>query len=328
MSSTTASNPLPITTPEPTGPVTVVDANGAKVTVQRPVNRIVCLTSVEIVYALGAGSKIVGIAGMLTTDVKDVLPSWILNLPAVGDKDTSPNIEVILELKPDLILASQRLTDENRKRFEDAGIAVIEDTSTGTRRNEYFTNLGLILSKEARASEIISYEQYYWNLVEQRVANLPRSQKPLVCFEWYMPWFSTGPGGSYTLLIETAGGINLGENASVSSPQLSSEFVMEKNPDYVIRMLDVTSGETYSAFQNLYSSVTSRTGMSNLNAVKNNNVYVIKSTLLVERDVIGLLYFAKWFHPDLFTDIDPAAVHSEMVQKYYGSTVSSVYLYP
>ena len=321
--------PQTITTPEPSDPpVTVVDANGASVTVQCPVNRIICLTSVEMVYALGGGNKIVGIAGMLTTDVHDVLPSAILQLPTVGDKDTSPNMEVIIELKPDLILASQRLTDANRKQFEDAGIAVIEDSTTGTRRNQYITNLGLILNQQDRAAEIISYEQHYWNLVKDRVANLPRSEKPLVYFEWYQAWFSTGPGGSYTGLIETTGGINLGENATVSNPQLSGEFVMERNPDFVIRMLDVTSGETQSAFQNLYSSVTSRTGMSNINAVKNNHAYVIKSTLLVERDMIGLLYFAKWFHPDLFSDINPAAVHAEMIQKYYGTPVSGVYLYP
>jgi iron complex transport system substrate-binding protein len=324
--STELSKPIPLL--EPTGPVTVVDANGANVTVNLPVNRIVCLTSVETVYALGGGSKIVGIAGMLTTEVKAVLPSSILSLPVVGDRDTSPNIEVILELKPDLILASQRLTDAHRKLFEDAGIAVIEDTTTGTRRNQYMRNLGLILNAQARAEELISYEQQYWDLVAQRVANLPRSQKPLVYFEWYREWFSTGPGGSYTGLIEAAGGINLAENSTVSSPQLSAEFIMEQNPDIAIRMLDYTSGETLQAFQNLHSTIASRTGMSGVKAVQNNELHVIKSTLLVERDVIGLLYFAKWFHPDLFADINPAAVHAEMIQKYYGTTLSGVYLYP
>jgi iron complex transport system substrate-binding protein len=324
-------SPQPTAAPTPTttlGPVTIKDATGANVTVQRPVNRIVCLTSAETVSALGGASKIVAITGMLTTDVKAVLPASILSLPTVGDTDTSPNLEKIIELDPDLILASQRLTDAHRKQFEDAGIAVIEDSSTGTRRNEYLTNLGLILNVQARAQELISYEKQYWDLVQNRVANLSRSQKPVVYFEWYQAWFSTGPGGSYTRLIEAAGGINAAENSTVANPQLNSEFIFESNPDFAIRMLDYTSGETLQSFQNLYSSITSRTGMSDLKSVKNNQLYVIKSTLLVERDVIGLLYFAKWFHPDLFTDIDPAAVHAEMIQKYYGTSLSGVYLYP
>jgi iron complex transport system substrate-binding protein len=330
--STITPQPSTTPTPEPTPlvlePVTVTDANGANVTVKRPVNRIVCLTSAETVCALGGGDKIVAVAGMLTTDVKAVLPASILALPTVGDTDTAPNLEKIVELNPDLILASQRLSDTNRKQLEDAGIAVIEDSSTGTRRNKYLTNLGLILNSQERAEELIAYEAHYWDLVESRVSNLSVDQKPLVYFEWYKEWFSTGPGGSYTRLIEAAGGINIAENSTVANPQLNSEFILESNPDFAIRMLDYTSGETLQSFQNLYNSITSRTGMSELDSVKNNKLYVIKSTLLVERDVIGLLYFAKWFHPDLFTDINPAAVHAEMIQKYYGTSLSGVYLYP
>lgn len=328
-SNTTLSNPIPVYQPtDPTGPVTVTDANGAKVTVQLPVSRIICFTTAETVCGLGAGNKIIGIAGMLTTDVKAVLPASILELPVVGDRDSSPNVELVMELEPDLILASQRLSDEHRKMFEDAGIAVIEDSLTGVRRNQYLRNLGLILNAQLKVEEIIAYEEYYWNLVQERVANLQRSEKPVVFFEWYRAWFSTGPGGSYTRLIETAGGINLGENSTISSPQLSSEFVLEQNPDIIIRMLDYTSGETFTDFQNLYNSIISRTEMNNMDATKNNQVYVIKSTLLVERDVVGLLYFAKWFHPDLFTDIDPATIHAEMIQRSFGVQLTGVFSYP
>lgn len=322
------STPAPTATPTPSPTsVVVTDATGAQVNISLPVKRIVCLTSAEIVYALGGGDKIVGIAGMLTTDVKAILPSSILGLPVVGDTDTAPNMEKIVELKPDLVLASQRLTDQNRKTLEDAGIAVLEDSQTGTRRTAYMTNLGQILNAQTRVNELLSYEQHYWDLVQQRVANLTKSQKPLVYFEWYKEWFSTGPGGSYTKLIEAAGGINIGENASTSSPQLSAEFIVEQNPAIIIRMLDYTSGENLTSFQTLYNQIMGRPALQGSNAVKNNQVYVIKSTLLVERDIVGLLYFAKWFHPTLFADIDPAAVHTEMIQKYFGTTPTGVYLY-
>ncbi|MGD6810536.1 MAG: ABC transporter substrate-binding protein [Candidatus Bathyarchaeia archaeon] len=326
---TSTPTPTPTATPTPQpSSVVVTDATGAEVNISLPVNRIVCLTSAEVVYAIGGGDKIVGITGMLTTDVQAILPASILALPVVGDADTSPNMEKIVELQPDLVLASQRLTDQNRKLLEDAGIAVLEDSVTGSRRTPYFTNLGEILGAEQRVDELLTYEQQYWSLVQERVANLPRSEKPLVYFEWYKEWFSTGPDGSYSTLIEAAGGINIGENASVSSPQLSAEFIVEQNPDIIIRMLDYTSGEDLAAFQNLYNQITSRSTIQDLNALQNDQVHVIKSTLLVERDTVGLLYFAKWFHPDLFTDIDPAAVHAEMIQKFFGTTVTGIYLYP
>ncbi len=176
--------------------VTVVDANGANVTVNIPVKRIVCLTMIEIVHVLGAGDKVVARSASLSSDAEAILPKSILQLPDVGT-DMAPNLELIVELKPDLVLASQRLTDENRKKLEDAGIAVIEDTLTGTRRNECIRNLALILQAEQKANEFIDYETYYVNLVKNRVASLPRDRKPLVYFEWYKLWFSTGPGGSY-----------------------------------------------------------------------------------------------------------------------------------
>ncbi len=43
---------------------------------------------------------------------------------------------------------------------------------------------------------------------------------------------------------------------------------------------------------------------------------------------IGCLYFAKWFHPDLFEDIDPEAVHREMLQKFFDVELEGVYVYP
>lgn len=325
--STTTPAPTATATPPPTS-VVVEDATGAEVNVSLPVNRIVCLTSTEIVSALGKGDKIVGIAGMLATDSMAVLPASILSLPVVGDTDVAPNMELIIQLNPDLVLASQRLSDDNRKMLEDAGIAVLEDSTTGDRRIPYLTNLGSILNAEQRVDELLSYEKHYWDLVQERTANLPRSEKPLVYFEWYMEWFSTGPDASYTKLIEAAGGINVGENATLQSPQLSAEFIVQENPDFIIRMLDFTSGEDLAAFQNLRNGILARPEVAGLNAVNNDQVYVIKSTLLVERDTIGLLYFAKWFHPDLFTDIDPAAVHAEMIQKYFGTSLSGVYLYP
>lgn len=307
--------------------ITVVDANGANVTVAVPVKRIICLTMIEMVHVLGAGDKVVARSASLSSDAEAILPKSILELPDVGT-DMEPNLELIVELKPDLLLASQRLTDENRKKLEDAGIAVIEDTLTGSRRNECIRNLALILQAEQKATEFINYETYYINLVKNRVAALSRSEKPLVYFEWYKLWFSTGPGGSYDKLIVDAGGINIAENASTSSPQLSAEFVAEANPAIVIRMSTYLDGEDLASLQTLRNSILARPELSETKAVKNGTVHVIKSVLLVDRDVIGLLYFAKWLHPNLFQDIDPAAIHAEYIQRFFNAELTGVFTYP
>lgn len=40
---------------------------------------------------------------------------------------------------------------------------------------------------------------------------------------------------------------------------------------------------------------------------------------------IGLLYWAKWCHPDLFHDIDPEKFHREYMQKFLGLELENVW---
>lgn len=323
---TASPTPSPSPTPEPVV-VTIDDATGREMEVTLPVERIVCLTSIEIVYAMGAGEKIVGRVGMLDTDVENVLPAYLLEVPSVGDSDYSLSMETLVELEPDLVIASQRLSDENRIQIEATGAVVIEDTLTGDRRNQFLTNLGLILEAEDVAQEFIDFEAYYENLVIERLENITRSEKPLVFFEWYMDYYSTSSGGSYRTMIEKAGGIDIAENVTTGA-LLSAEFVLEQNPETIIRMQTYYDGEGYAAFVNLWDDMTTRPGISGVTAIVDGKVHIISSTLLVARDVIGLLYFAKWFHPEIFADIDPAAVHGQFVEKFYGANLQGVYVYP
>jgi len=34
---------------------------------------------------------------------------------------------------------------------------------------------------------------------------------------------------------------------------------------------------------------------------------------------VGLIYYARWFHPDLFADLDPVAVHREVIETFFGA---------
>jgi iron complex transport system substrate-binding protein len=317
--------------PSETGPqegtITIVDQTGAAVNVTTPVERIVSIIGTEFICALGGQDKIVG-RSMLTTDEEALVPPSILDLPVVAETSFSVNLELVLELEPDLVLASEGLDDEIRKQMEDAGVAVLEEMSMAPRRETFIQNLGLILGAEEKANEYIEYEAYYEDLVKERVETLTESEKPSVFFEWYKAWFSTGAGATYNEMIVTTGGINIAADEPVVNPELSPEYVAEKNPDIIIRMLTYMDGEELADYQTLHDEITSRSALSESNAVKEGKVYIIKNTALVARRPIGLLYLAKWFHPTLFEDIDPAAVHEEMIQKFFGTSIEGVFAYP
>ena len=310
-----------------TGIITIVDNTGAEVNMTLPVERIVSIIGTEFICALGGEDKLVGRA-MLTTDEAAIVPSSVLDLPEVAETSFSVNLEAVLDLEPDLVIASEGLDDEMRKTMEDAGVAVLEDMSMAPRRETFIQNLGKILGKEDKAAEYIAYEAQYENLVKERVAGLAESEKQSVYFEWYMAWFSTGAGGSYSEMIDTAGGINIAAEETVENPTLSPEYVVEKNPDIIVRMLTYMDGEELEDYQTLYDELTGRPAISGLDAVVNDKVYIIKNTALVARRPIGLLYLAKWFHPDLFEDIDPVAVHEDMAQQFFGKSIEGVFAYP
>ena len=319
------------TTPEQNEPepetVTVVDVTDTEVTITKPVNRIVAMIGAEFIAALDCEDRIVGRV-KLTTDEEAILPQSVVDLPLVGDTDSSANLELILELEPDLVIASQRLSDENRVALEDAGIAVLEESSTFPRRESYIENLGLILDAEDEANAFLEFEVSYENLIKERVANLTNAEKPTVYFEWYKDWYSSGANGSYTEMINTAGAINIAGDQPVSSMDVSAEFVVEENPDMILRMLTFYDGEELEDFQALREGILTRDALVDIDAVKNEEVYIIKNTALVGRRPIGLVYLAKWFHPDLFEDLDPDAIHEEYVETFFGTSVSGVFVYP
>jgi iron complex transport system substrate-binding protein len=309
------------------GTITVVDATNAAVTMPKPIDRIVSIIGTEFICALGGTDKIVGRAE-LTTDEETILPASILDVPLVAETSFDVNLELILEQEPDLVIASEGLDDDIRTQLENAGVFVIEESTTYPRRTTCIQNLGLILNATDKANQFLAYEAQYENLVKDRVKNIAENKKPTVYFEWYQPWYTTCENGSYNEMIATAGGINIAANESGSSTALSPEHVAEQNPDMILRMLTFYDGEDLASYQSLRDDLLTRSALEDTTAVNSEQVYIIKNTALVARRPIGLLYLAKWFHPYRFADIDPGAIHREYVQTFFEKDLSGVFVYP
>jgi iron complex transport system substrate-binding protein len=329
--SATPSSPA-VTTSEPAPQsVTVVDVKGRSVEVKLPVNRIVSITqgASTLLCALGAGDKIVG------RDSNSVVPSLLLEVPEVAGSSYDPNVERVLELQPDVVIADTMLKDANIDMFTSHGIAVIIDSPSDINRLfTFINNTGLILNETAKAQKIIADINYYRDLVKERVSGLTDEEKPTVFYEWNKPYYSASGKSVFHGTLVEAGARNIAENESASYPQLSAEWVMQANPDYIIRMASGNSN-TLDDLIALRSEIMSRAELKNVTAVKNENVYILGYGVTNGlRYSIGLLYCAKYFHPDLFTDIDPLKVHEELVTKYFGAeewqnnTTAIAFAYP
>lgn len=69
-------------------------------------------------------------------------------------------------------------------------------------------------------------------------------------------------------------------------------------------------------------------GFDQIDAVKSGRVYFISSDTQSVHPSIFQYYLAKWFHPDLFEDVDPVAIHKEWMERFLGIEYQGVYAYP
>jgi iron complex transport system substrate-binding protein len=145
-----------------------------------------------------------------------------------------------------------------------------------------------------------------------------------VFLEWYDYPYQT----FVTQSIYQAGGINIAENQTIYSPLLSPEFVVEQNPSVIIEYI-LSPTHDVNDFIAAKNDILSRRVLQNVDAIKNGRVYIIDwSARDGVRSIVGYLYWAKWIQPDLFADIDPAAVNQEFNQKFYGITIDGTFGYP
>lgn len=306
-------------------PVTITDSTGKKVAVLRPVEKVVAITSgaSEIIYALGGGEKIAG------RDSYSVFPAALKKIPEVAGSSYNPNIELIMQSKPDVVIADTMLKTENREKLEADGIPVLVVTTSGEDQETYrvIESLGMILDREQRAQELVAFMRRYNDLVKEKTAGLPLGKKPLVFYEWNKPYYSASRKSFLHARLELAGGINIAADEPVKSPTLTPEWVAEKNPDIIVRM--ASREDTPEKMKALRDEIMNRPGLRKVKAVKEGKVYVTSWDIATGcRSVIGSLYWAKWFHPQLFADLDPEAVHREMLQKFFDQELTRTCVYP
>lgn len=310
--------------------VTVVDFTGHSVSVDVPIKMVVSLASgaSEIICALDGGASLVG------RSTNSDFPPYLETVAEVGKNSYSPDIELILELDPDLVIADTMISDADKKTLEDAGIPVMEEKFIDPSRTiEVMENLGQVLGKEERAQELVGFIKNYQDLIQNQVATLPKEDAPKVFFEWYgTPYHTVSSSGSYHNFITFAGGLNVAAdlgNESNSYPDVSPEWVVETDPDVILQSEPSTKEYTEDDLAKLREEIISRPELQTVKAVENGQVFVMSGKITSGiRAIVGELYLAKWLHPQLFEDVDPDSVHRELVKTFYGLDLEGAYALP
>jgi len=269
--------------------LTVIDGAGRVVTIAETPERIVSIASActETLYAIGCGDKVVGV------DQYSDYPPEVQDKPCVGT-GSSLNLEMVLGLEPDLVLAWW-YNSEAIGNLEKLGIPVVAINPRSVDEvMDTIRLLGLITDHVSEADNLVAEMQDKIDEITAKVEGLEKAERPLVYYELGTPMKTTGPGTFTNELIFMAGGINLAADEPVRYPILSSEYIIERNPDVIVVV-------SYGAS---IEEVMNRDGWKHINAVVNNRIYQIDTHLVTcsPRLIQGLEQFARWFHPDLFGD--------------------------
>ena len=267
----------------------VVDDYGRVVTLNGIPQRIVSVapTPTEILFAVGAGGQVVGV-----DDYSDY-PAETANLTKVGSYTL--NIEAIVALQPDLIVASDLVPRAQLEQLESQGIPyvifadrTIEDVFKTIRLAGVIT--GHVEEADALARALSDrVDAVTSKTLAENVT------KPRVYLEYYPLW-TYGPGSFGDDLIMLAGGENIAHNASSEYPNVAGEFVIAQDPEIIVFTTGVMSTTTAE-------SIAARPGWENITAVVNGDIYAIDDNLISRygpRVVDGLEALAAIIHPELF----------------------------
>jgi len=312
------------------------------VTIPMPVESIVVLNlaCAESVRGINAQDMVVGVGSSLVEGSnRDFFPEMV-DLPTVG-KWSEPDIEAIISLNPDIVIADLRTPDPEKleDKLEGTGITVVR---MGFTYPDYSLSeimaLGYILDRKDDARELNSFAGKYSDLIEERVSSIAESERPRVYPIYYTSadLWKTGSNGSIVdMLCGLAGGENIAHDLTGGTggmyPTVDPEWVVGENPQIIFTW---SSPGGYSlandtAMRELWTKIVQAPELSRVDAAKDERVHLMTTEITSRpRWFVGLSYLAKWFYPEKFLDLDPEAIHKEYLERFQGLEYQGIFVYP
>jgi iron complex transport system substrate-binding protein len=261
-----------------------------------PAQRIISLapSNTEILFALGAAGQVIA------RDSFSDFPPEVATVPDIGSTWETLNLEQLVALQPDLVLAAGIQSPEQVKAMEDAGLKVFLVPNPVVLEDLYanLEAVGRLIGREAEATALIESLKSRVAAVDAKIATT--NQKPTVFYELdasqdpAKPW-TAGPGSFHDALIARAGGMNIAAKLDSAWAQMSLEQIVAADPD-IILLGDAKWGTTPE-------SVAQRPGWGSLRAVKEGRVIPFDDDTISRpgpRLVDALENLARILHPEIF----------------------------
>jgi iron complex transport system substrate-binding protein len=281
---------MPASARAPRAAITVIDDHGSRITLATTPHRLVSLAPnvTEMLFALGLGPEVVGVSSYSN------YPKQAAHLPVVISY-TALNLEKLLSLKPDLIVAAGIVPQQIVAKLRALHQTVL---MTDPRTVEgILADLRLVATAAgvpARGGQLAARLQARIDAVGSAVSRV--TTHPRVFYELDTTLYTAGHGSFVDALITMAGGANIAGRVMNPYPQLSPEKVIAADPQVIV-LGDATYGGVTPA------KVASRPGWQAISAVAHHRIYTFDDDLVSRpgpRIVDGLEALARLIHPEAF----------------------------
>ncbi|MFZ5863137.1 MAG: cobalamin-binding protein [Nitrospirota bacterium] len=233
--------------------------------------RIVCLTpeSADILYALGAGERVVGVSGYTVT------PPEARRKPKVGAY-TTVDIDRVTALEPDLVVAYSDLQADVTAALTRRGATVLHlNQRTFDGLCHAVELLGGVVGEPDAAVELIGRIRGECASASRAARSLPR--RPRVYFEeWDDPLISGI--GWVSEAVAIAGGddvfADLNRSGAARERVVSADEVRRRDPDIVFASWCGKKVRT--------ERIAARPGWQDIAAIRDGHVYEIKSAYILQ----------------------------------------------
>ncbi len=241
----------------------------------------------DMIYLLNAQERLIGVTiycVIPAAEPKEIIGSVMLM-----------NIEKIIALAPDLVVANALTSQDQIKVLKKHGITVIKFTTPKSFLEicQHLLDLGAIIGRHKKAIEIVNNAKYEVNKIKSNVKNL---EKRKVFIQIGMKPLKTAAKDTFiNEYIEFAGGKNIAFNAT--NGIFSREQVIQENPDIIFI---ATMGSSKKAGK---TEKQSWMRFKFLKSYKNNEIHILDPDIVCSPTPVifaqGLKDFYHYIHPEL-----------------------------
>lgn len=244
-----------------------------------PPQRIISTTPsiTEILYALGAGDRVVGV----TTFCR--YPAEAQQKPKIGDY-IHPNLEAITALRPDLVIIQNnpvRLA-ERLSALHLRSLEVKENDLTEITLS--IREIGSAIGASAAAEKLVQSMQARIAKISGQAATSPHARVLFIVGRHpgsLDGLIAAGPHSYVNEIIELAGAKNIFPDARLAYPQVTFEEVLARDPDIIIDFGDMANPSLITEDHKREIVSLWRRRAASLRAAREGRVYAVAADVFV-----------------------------------------------